>query len=68
MKEFIFFKLPYLALTLVCRKMAWLGIIIIIIFYLHGYARSLNLSFLDPFYSDLLVPEERRKKFGLSWN
>ena len=44
--------------------MAWLGIIIIL--YLHGYARSRNLSCLDPVYSYLLIPEERRKTFDLS--
>ena len=37
--------------------MGWLGIII---FYLHGYARSCNLSCLDPFYSYLLIPEEKK--------
>ena len=29
-------------------------------FYLHGYARSRYLSCLDPFYSYLLIPEERK--------
>ena len=37
-------------------------------FYLHGYARTRNLRWLDPFYSFLLIPEERRKTFGLKWN
>ena len=37
-------------------------------FYLHGYARSHNLSRLDPIYSYLLITKERRKTFGLSWN
>ena len=50
------FLLPYLALTLVCREMGWLGIII---FLLDGYARAYNLSCLDPFYSYLLIPEEK---------
>ena len=36
--------------------------------YLHGYARSRNLSGLDSFYSYLLIREERRETFGLSWN
>ena len=45
--------------------MAWLGIIF---FFLHGYARACNSSCLDPFNSYLLIPEERRKTFGLSWN
>ena len=27
---------------------------------LHGHARSRNLSWLDPFYSYLLIPEERK--------
>ena len=34
---------------------------IIIIFYLYGYARSCNLLCVDPLYSYLLIPEERRK-------
>ena len=38
--------------------MAWLRI-----FFLHGYARSCNLSCLDPFISYLLCP--RRKTIGL---
>ena len=37
--------------------MAWLRIII---FFLHGCARSCNLSCLDPFLSYLLIPEERK--------
>ena len=37
-------------------------------FYLHGYTRSGNLSCPDPFCSYLLIPEERRKTFGLRWN
>ena len=36
--------------------------------HVDGYARSYNLSCLDPFNSYLLIPEERRKTFGLSWN
>ena len=32
---------------------------IILFFYLHEYARSRNLLCLDPFYSNLLIPEER---------
>ena len=28
------------------------------IFFLHGYARACTSSFLDPFNSDLLIPEE----------
>ena len=49
------FLLPYIALTLVCCKMAWLGII----FHLDGYVRAQNSSCLDPFYSYLLIPEEK---------
>ena len=60
-----FVLLPYVALTLVCRQVAWLGIIIL---YLHGYTRACNLSCLDPFHSYLLKPKERRKTFGPSWN
>ena len=37
-------------------------------FYIHGYARSRNLSYLDPFNSYLLLPEERKNHFGQSWN
>ena len=37
-------------------------------FFLLGYARSCNLSYLDPFNSYLLIREERKKPFGLSWN
>ena len=37
-------------------------------FYLHCYAKAHNLSCLDPFYSYLLIPEERGKTFSLSWN
>ena len=29
-------------------------------YFLHGYARSCNLSCLDPFYSYHLIPEERK--------
>ena len=29
-------------------------------FYLHGYARSRNLSCLDPFSSNLLIPKEKK--------
>ena len=36
--------------------------------FLHGYAKACNSSCLDPFNSYLLIPEERRKTFGLSWN
>ena len=50
------FFLPYLAL--VGQYMAWLGIIIDC--FLHRFASSRNLSCLDPFYSYLLIPEERR--------
>ena len=39
--------------------MAWLGII----FHLDGYASERNSSFLDPFYSYLLIPK-RRKTIG----
>ena len=38
------------------------------IFFLHGYARACNSSCLGPFNSYLLIPEERRKTFGLCWN
>ena len=38
------------------------------IFFLHGYATACNSSCLDPFDSYLLIPEEREKTFGLSWN
>ena len=38
--------------------MAWLRIIYI--YFLHGSARSCNLSCLDPFFSYLLIPEERK--------
>ena len=60
-KIYIYFLLPYLALTLVCRKMAWLGIIFL---YLNGFARSRNLSCLDPF--NFLTSYARGEKpFGL---
>ena len=36
--------------------MAWLGII----FHLDGYARARNSWCLDPFYSYLLIPEEKK--------
>ena len=36
--------------------MAWLGII----FHLNGYARASNSSCLDPFYSYLLMPKEKK--------
>ena len=36
--------------------MAWLGII----FHLDGYVRAGNSSCLDPFYSYLLIPEEKK--------
>ena len=39
--------------------MTWLGIILLFV-YLHEYARSRNLSCLDPFCSYLLIPEERK--------
>ena len=35
-------------------------------FHLDGYARA-HILCLDPFYSYLLIPEEK-KTFGLSWN
>ena len=59
LNERLIFFLPYLALTLVRRQVAWLGIILLL-FYLHGLARSHNLSRLDPFYSYLLIPKERK--------
>ena len=43
--------------------MAWLGF-----FYLQWFARSCNLSCLDPFHSYLLISEERGKTFVLSRN
>ena len=51
-----FFLLPYLALTLVLRQIAWLGII----FHLGGDARAHNSSSLDPFYSQLFIPKARK--------
>ena len=36
--------------------MAWLSII----FHLAGYARALNSLCLDPFYSYLLLPKEKK--------
>ena len=61
------FSLPYLALTLIRPKMAWLGIIF---FNLHGYARSHNLSCLDQFIFLPYKAKERRKPiwFGLESN
>ena len=52
-----FFLLP-LAPTLVCCKMAQLGIFLS--FYLHGYAKSHNLSSLDPFIFPALLTEKRK--------
>ena len=50
----VVFLLPYLALTLVCRLMAWLEIII---FYLIGYARAHP----DPFIPTSLYPRREDK-------
>ena len=52
---FVCFLLPYLALTLVCGQMAWLRIF----FYVDTQEHAI-LSCLDPFYSYLLIPEERK--------
>ena len=60
-----FFLLPYLALILVSLQD---GMARNYYYYFHvdGYARA-HILCLDPFYSYLLIPEEK-KTFGLSWN
>ena len=60
-----FFLLPYLALLLV-SPLDGMARNYYYYFHLDGYARA-HILCLDPFYSYLLIPEEK-KIFGLSWN
>ena len=65
---YYFFLLPYLALTLVCRQMGWLGIIIIIILIYLDTLESRNFSCLDPFIPTSHARGVKKKPLGLSWN
>ena len=51
----VFFPIPCTYTSLPLDGMAK-----IYFYFLHGYARSCNLSCLGPFFSHLLIPEERK--------
>ena len=55
----LFFLLPYLTLTLGCRYMARLGIIL----YLHGYARSHNFIVPGSIFPPSLYPRRVKKNY-----
>ena len=60
------FLLPYLALTLVCHKMAWLGNIIFICIYMDTQDHAIYCVWIHFILTFLY--QEREKTFGLSLN